>query len=177
MAATVVLAETNGPVAGSTETLDIANVNFGSNDSAEIVPATYPITAAADGHSYEKWLRLYVSLLGGSTQLDNVKVWLSSLGGGWKTGEGISTNMRTSGYTAKTYPTAGPVETNSPDADQVMPETEPASANLGIGGSLAGTITSVPSYTDWCVLQLDVTAATPAGGVNQKTLTYQWDEQ
>ena len=176
MGATVELAETNGPSASSVETVDIANVNFGSDDSAEIVPATHPITAKTDGHAFEKWLRLYVSDMGTSSQLDNLKIWLSNLGGGWKTGEGLSTSMRTSGYAAKSYPTAGPVETNSPDADQVMPESEPSGPNLGISGSLSGQITSAPNYSDWCVLQLDVTASTPAGSVNQKTITFQYDE-
>lgn len=176
MAATVVLAETNGPAAGSSETLDISNVNFGSTDAAELTPGSFPITAQADGHSYEKWLRLYVSSLGTSTQIDNLKIWLSNLGGGWKTGEGMSTNLRESGYSADSYPTAGPVQTNSPDADQAMPESEPSGPNAGIAGSLSGNITSAPAYSDWIVFQLDVTASTPAGAVNQKTFTFQWDE-
>jgi hypothetical protein len=177
VAATVVVAETNGPAAGSTETVDPANINMGSDDSAELVPATYPITAQADGHAYEKWLRIYVSDIGTSSIIDNLKVWLSALGGGWKTGEGMSTCLRESSYSSKSYPTAGPVETNSPDADQVMPESEPSGANLGIGGALGGQITSSPAYSDWCVLQLDVSNLTPAGSVNQKTLTFQYDEQ
>lgn len=177
MAATVVVAERNGPDASATENLDPANINMGSNDSSELDPATYPITAQADGHSFEKWLRLYVSALGGSTIVDNIKIWLSNLGGGYKTGEGMSTNLRTSGYTAATYPTAGPIDTDSGDADQVMPVAEPVGANVGIGGSLSGQITSVPAYSDYAVLQLDVSASTPAGALNQKTITVQWDEQ
>lgn len=173
MAATVVIAERNGTTPGA-ETLDPANVNMGSVDAAALDPATYPVTAQADGHAFEKWLRFYVSAMGGSVQLDNLKVWLSSLGGGWKTGEGMSTNLRTSGYVQATYAT--PVETNSSVAGQVMPEAEPGGANLGIAGSLAGAITSAPAYSDYGVLQLDVTAATPAGAVNQKTITFQWDE-
>ncbi len=176
MGATVVLAETNGPSGSPTETLDISNVNFGSVAQAELDPATYPLTAQADGHSFEKWLRLYVSSLGGSSQLDNIKIWLSSLGGGWKTGEGMSANLRESGYSEASYPSAGPIETDSVDADQVMPEAEPSGPNLGIGGVLSGQITSTPAYSDWAVLQLDVTASTPAGSVNQKTITIQFDE-
>lgn len=175
MGATVVLAEQNGAPGSPTETLDIANVNFGSIAQAELDPDAYPIIAKADGHSFEKWLRLYVSSLGDSSQLDNIKIWLSALGGGWKTGEGMSTNCRESAYSAETY--AAPIETDSTVADQAMPETEPSGPNLGIGGSLSGQITSVPAYTDWGVFQLDVTELTPAGAVNQKTITFQWDEQ
>ena len=176
MAATVVVAETNGPQASSVETVDPNNINFGSNDSAELTPATYPITAQADGHAFEKWLRFYVSDMGGSSIVDNLKVWLSGLGGGFKTGEGISTNLRTTGYTQASYPTGGPVATDSSVATQVMPQTEPAGANLGISGSLAGQVTASPAYSDWGVLQLDVSNLTPAGALNQKTFTFQYDE-
>lgn len=176
MSATVILVEQNGPGSAPVPTADVANVNMGSSDSAELVPATYPITAMADGHSYEKWLRLEVTALGGSTQVDNIKIWKSA--GAYKTGEGMSTNMRTSGYAQATYPAGSntPVNTDSAVATQVMPVAEPAGANLGIGGSLAGAITTVPAYSDFCVLQLDVTASTPAGALNQKTITYQFDE-
>lgn len=175
MAATVVVAETNGALGSSVETLDPGNLNMGSSDTAELNTTTYPITAAADGHSYEKWLRLYVSALGGSSIVDNLKVWLSDLGGGWATGEGMSTNLREAGYSGASYAT--PVETDSAVAGQVMPETEPSGPNVGIGGSLGGQINAAPGYSDWMVLQLDVSALTPAGAVNQKTITFQWDEQ
>jgi len=177
MAATVVIAETNGAAGSSLETIDPANLNMGSGDVAELVPASYPITAKSNGHAYEKWLRFYLSDLGGSSLIDNLKVWISNLGGGWATGEGMSTNLRESGYVAKSYPTLGPVDTDSADADQAMPETEPSGPNLGIGGSLDGSLVAAPGYSDWMVLQLDVSELTPAGSVNQKTLTFQWDEQ
>ncbi len=174
MAATVQVAERNGAPAG-VETVDPDNINMGSDDSAELNPATYPVTAQADGHAFEKWLRLYVTAMGGSTVIDNIKIWLSSLGGGWKTGEGMSTNMREAGYVSDAY--AQPVESDSGKADQAMLESEPAGPNLGIGGALGGNIGSAPNYTDYCVCQLDVTGSTPAGSLNQKTFTFQWDEQ
>lgn len=177
MAATVVIAEMNGASGSSLETIDPANLNMGSNDSAELVPATYPITAMANGHAFEKWLRFYLSDLGGSSLIDNLKVWLSGLGGGWRTGEGMSTNLRETGYVSATYPVLGPVNTDSAAAGQVMPVAEPSGPNLGIGGSLAGSLVAAPGYSDWAVLQLDVSELTPAGSVNQKTITFQWDEQ
>lgn len=177
MAATVTLAEQNGASGSEVETLDPANLNMGSVDQAELDPATYPITAQADGHAFEKWVRLIVSDLGGSSLVDNLKVWASSLGGGYATGEGMSTNLRESGYTQASYPAGGPVETDSSVADQSMPTAEPSGPNLGISGSLGGQITATPVYSDWCVIQLDVTEDTPAGSLNQKTITFQWDEQ
>lgn len=177
MPATVVITETNGPLASSLENVDPDNINMGSNDSAEIVPATYPIVAQADGHAFEKWLRIFVSDLGGSSIVDNLKIWLSSIGGGWKAGEGMSVNMRESGYVQASYPGAGPIDTDSVDAGQVMPETEPSGPNLGIAGSLGGQVSAAPAYSDWGVIQLDVSNLTPAGSVNQKTITFQYDEQ
>lgn len=177
MAATVVVAETNGPSGSTLETLDPNNLNMGSNDSAELDPATYPITAQADGHSFEKWVRLYVSDMGTSSIVDNLKIWLSDIGAAWKTGEGMSANLRESGYVQASYPAGGPVEVDSTVADQTMPETEPSGPNIGIAGSLGGQITTTPAYSDWAVLQLDVSELTPAGSVNQKTITMQWDEQ
>lgn len=176
MGVTAVLAETNGASGSSTQTLDLSNVNFGSVDSAELVPADNPLTAGADKHSFEKWLRLYVSDMGTSSQLDNVKMWLSDNGSGWELEEGMSTNLITSGYSAKSYPSGGPVETDSPDASVAMPESEPLSANVGIAGSLGGILTTAPNYSDWIVLQLDVGVTTPAGAVQAKTITIQWDE-
>ncbi len=176
MGATAVLAETNGASGSSTQTLDIANVNFGSLDDAELVPADNPLTAGADKHSFEKWLRLYVSDLGTSSQLDNIKMWLSDNGTGWALEEGLSTNLVTSGYTADSYPAGGPVETDSADAGVAVPETEPSGANVGIAGSLSGILNSAPAYSDWIVLQLDIGATTPAGAVQAKTITIQWDE-
>lgn len=177
MAATVVIAEMNGPSGSSVETIDPANINMGSSDSSELVPASHPVTAMVDGHSFEKWLRFYLSDLGGSSIIDNLKVWLSNLGGGYATGEGMSTNLRETGYVQATYPVLGPINTDSSVADQTMPIAEPSGPNLGIAGSLAGSLVSAPGYSDWMVLQLDVSELTPAGSVNQKTLTFQWDEQ
>jgi len=176
MSATVYIEETNGASGSEVNSVDPDNLNMGSVDATELVPSSYPITAKADGHAYEKWLRLFVSNMGGSSQVDNVKMWLSDLGGGWKTGEGMSCNLVTGGYTPiSAYAT--PVDTDSTVATQAMPESEPGSANIGIGGSLSGSITSAPSHSDWVVLQLDVTASTPAGSLNTKTITIQWDEQ
>lgn len=176
MGVTAVLAETNGASGSSSQTLDIANINFGSIADAELIPATYPLTAGANKHSFEKWLRLYVSDMGNSSQLDNIKMWLSANGTGWELEEGMSTNLVTSGYSAKSYPSAGPVETDSPDASVAVPESEPSGANVGIAGALSGILTSAPNYSDWIVLQLDVGATTPAGAVQAKTMTIQWDE-
>jgi hypothetical protein len=149
---------------------------MGSADAVGLSPVTYPITAKANGCSYEKWERLQVQALGGSNQVDNFEVWLSSLGGGYLTGEGMVCNLATSGYAAATYPSGGPSGNPSTVALNTMPIAQPSGPNLGIGGSLAGVISAVPAYSDFMVLQTTVTASTPAGNSNTKTITIQWNE-
>lgn len=177
MAATVQINETNGPSASSVETPAISNLNFGSADVPNLNPATYPITAGDNIYSYEKWVRYYVSSLGGSNNISNLEVWISNLGGGYLAGEGVKANLVTSGYTAASYPVGGPVATVSAVAVNTMPTSQPIGPNLGIAGLLSGTITSAPAYSDWFVAQLGVSHLTPPGNSNIKTFTFQWDEQ
>lgn len=174
MSANVVLEERNGADPGI-PSLSPVTLNMGSSDESDLTPSAAPITAQSDGHAYEKYVRILVSDLGGSTVIDNTKVWLSSIGSGWATGEGMSTNLTTTGYSAVSYD--DPVDTDSSVAVNVMLEAEPAGSNLGIGGSLAGQIIAAPNYSDYIVLQLDVSELTPAGSVQQKTITFQYDEQ
>lgn len=161
MAATVRINEANG--AGQTVTNGITNSNYGSNDSANLTAATYPITAGQN--SYEKWQKLEVTAMGGSSKVKDIKVWYTGTLSG---SDDLVTNARTSSYGgAETYAT--PVNTASTVADQAMPSTAPSTANLGIGGSLTGELTTTGS-SDYLVTQLQVDAATTAGA----SLTINW---
>lgn len=166
MVATVELCESNG--AGETVTHNVSNVNYGNVDAPNLVPASYPITAGEN--SYIKYLRIHVTAMGGSNKIDNIQIWKSA--GAYVTGEGIQTCLRTSGYVQVTYAT--PVKTTY--TDQAMPTADPASANLGIAGSLTGNLVAA-GYSDYWKSQLQTTTSTPAGDVNQKTFTMQYDEQ
>ena len=158
--ATITLSESNGTLAAIVVTEDISNVNFGNDDDPNLTPSASTIVAQADGHSYEKWLRLH----------------LTALGGGFQAGEGISSNLVVNGYIQSAYNTNGPVETDSEDAVVAISEAVPISANVGVGGVLNGQLTAI-GYTDYIVLQLDVSESTPSGAVNTKTISLQWDEQ
>ena len=70
MAATVELCESNG--VGETIEHNISNMNFGSDDSPNITPATYPIVAG--DNSFEKWYRLHVTAMGSSNKIDNIQI-------------------------------------------------------------------------------------------------------
>jgi len=165
MVATVEICESNG--AGEVVTHNINNVNYGNADVPNLVPATYPIVAGQ--RSYHKYIRLHVT--GGTfNKIDNIQIWKSA--GNYVTGESIQTNLKTSGYSPETYATP----TTDDYTDQAMPIADPGSANLGIAGSLTGSLTAV-GYSDYWKSQLKTTTSTPPGNVNQKTFTIQYDEQ
>ena len=167
MVASAQLDEYNG--AGETQTANVTNCNFGSVDSANLTPANDPITAGQN--SFEKYWKMAFS--GTFNQVDNLKVWKSA--GAYVTGESLVTNARESSYGgAESY--VQPTQSTSTKATQTFPVTEPSGANLGIGGSLSGNLSSSGS-SDYLVVQLQTTGATPPGDVNQKTFTFQYDEQ
>jgi len=71
----------------------------------------------------------------------------------------------------KTY--VQPIKTTSTQATQAMPTSEPAE-NLGISGALGNSITSVPSYSDYLIMQVQTTSDETDG--KEISLTIQWDE-
>lgn len=164
-AATVEICESNG--AGETVTHSITNSNMGSTEAVNLTAVDYPITAGEN--SYEKWQRIHVTAMGGSSKIDNLKIWRTTALGAEAT---HLTNCKTSAYAgAPTYAT--PVATASSVAINAMPSSEPASANLGIGGSLTGALTAT-GYSDYMVHQLQTTASAVAGATC--TMNYQYDE-
>jgi hypothetical protein len=165
MAATVEIDEANG--AGETLSHNITNSNMGSVDSVNLVAASNPVTPGEN--TYEKWQKVHVTAMGGSSVIDNLKVWRTGALGGSAT---HVTNARIATYGgAETY--AQPIATASTIADQAMPTSEPVSANLGIGGALAGTLTATGS-SDYLVHQIQTDAGDVAGATT--TMHYQYDE-
>jgi hypothetical protein len=161
MAATVRINEYNG--AGATETTGITNSNYGSSDTPNLTASSNPITAGTN--SYEKWQKLEVTAMGGSTAVQGLKIWYTGTLSG---SDALKTNARTSSYAgAATFAT--PTQSTSSVATQAMPTSVPGSANLGIGGSLSGSLTAT-GKSDYLVTQLQVDAATVAGA----TLTAHW---
>lgn len=166
MAATFEVSESNG--AGETVTDGVSNINFGSTDAANIVAASYPIDAG--DNSYEKWIRMHFT--GSFNQIDQLKIWKSS--GAYVTGESLKTNLTESGYSEATF--SAPTASTSSEATNTMPTSEPTDSNIGISGSLSGTL-SAAGYSDYCVLQLQTTSSSPAGNVNQKVISLKYREQ
>lgn len=165
MAATVEILEANG--AGETTTANITNSNMGSTDAANLDAVANPVIPG--DNTYEKWQKISVTAMGGSSQIDNLKVWRTGALGGAAT---HLTNARETSYGgAPTYAT--PVATASAIATQTMPTSEPTGANLGIGGSLAGALTATGT-SDYLVHQIQTNVADVAGSTS--TMNYQYDE-
>src|SRR5574343_384944 len=110
MAATVEICESNG--AGETITHSITNSNMGNTDAANLNPVSYPVTPG--DRTYAKYQRIHVTNMGGSSKIDNLKVWRTGALGGAAT---HVTNARTSAYGgALTY--AQPVTSAVTGVDQ-----------------------------------------------------------
>jgi hypothetical protein len=165
MAATVEICESNG--AGETISHNITNSNMGNTDAVNLDPVANPVTPG--NRTYVKYQRFHVTAMGGSSKIDNLKVWRTSALGGSAT---HVTNARTSSYAgALTYAT--PVTSAVTNVDQTMPTSAPGSANLGIGGSLSGSLTAT-GYSDYLGHQIVTNGADTAGSTS--TMNYQYDE-
>lgn len=164
MAATVQIDEYNG--VGETKTANITNTNMGDTDAANLDPVAYPVTPG--NYTYEKYQKIEVTAMGGSSAIDNLKVWRTGALGG---SAAHLTNARETSYAQKSY--AQPIKTVSTQATQTMPSSEPSGANLGIGGALAGALTAA-GYSDYLVHQIGTNVADVAGSTS--TMNYQYDE-
>ena len=164
-AATVEIDEANG--AGETLTHNISNTNMGSTDAAALDPVANPVTPG--NNTYEKYQKIHVTAMGGSSKIDNLKVWRTGALGGAAT---HLTNARTSSYGgALTYST--PNTTEDAASTQTMPTSTPGTANLGIGGSLSGSLTGTGS-SDYLNHIIKTNGADTAGSTS--TMNYQYDE-
>jgi len=146
----------------STTTATPTNLNMGSTVAANLSPSTYPITAG--NYSYEKWIK--VNFSGSFTRIENIKFWKSA--GDYVTGEVINFTGQVTSY-------ATPTDSASSYATSAVPTSEPGSANVGIGGSLSGSLTAAGS-SDFIVLQASISSSASSGAVNTKTFTLSYDE-
>ncbi len=173
MVATVEIDESNES-AGESITHNITNSNYGNSDTVNLTPASFPIPRPDP--SFQKWHRIDVTAMGGSNKIDNLRFWRSS--GTLDTGVTHLTNANT---VQGTYDTAKKTVYEAPAKDiaetpTTMPSSKPGSANLGIAGSLTGSLVAT-GQSDYLLHCVDTTGATPAGDHAQLTLDYVYDEQ
>lgn len=167
MAATFGWVEAN-LTAGDTGTP--TNLNLGSTNARDLAPSTYPISAGSN--SYSKWVQGDFS--GTFTRIENLKFCMSDSGSGYVSGESLYTSATTGTYGGTdVYQT--PTDGTDSYADNSMPTSEPGTANVGIGGSLSGSLTSAGA-TDFIVVQASIGAGASAGATQTKTFTLQYDE-
>lgn len=165
MAATVQINEYN--TVGETKEANITNTNMGDTDAPNLDPVAYPVIPG--DYTYEKWQKLEVTAMGGSSAIDNLKIWRTGALGGSALHK---TNARETTYGgAETYAT--PIKTVSTIATETMPTTEPTGANLGIAGSLTGQLTAA-GESDYLVHQIGTDVGDVAGSTS--TQNYQYDE-
>lgn len=167
MAATVEIDEQNGKSSSPALTHNITNSNMGGADSSNLNPTGFPI--APGKNSFEKWQLLHVIDMGTSSSIGNIRIWRSGTLGA----NAIHvTNASITSYRGESrYRT--PRDSVSDIAIYNMPTTIPGSANLGIGGSLLGSLTKI-GYSDFFVHQVQTTEAALAGSTS--VMNYSYDE-
>ena len=141
----------------------ITNINFGSLGSPELDPDANRI--ARGQNSFEKYI--FGSWGGTFTQVDVIQFAMTA--GSFGTGEVIKWGSNTETF-------AFPVTTTSTIATASLPTTLPGSANVSIGGNLAGSLIASPGSSDYMVMQYITESTAALGSTNQKTFTIMWDE-
>ena len=140
----------------------MTNMNFGSSNTANMNTALYPINA--NSYSYEKWIKVQFNDV--TNPISDIKLYKSS--GSYVTGETLKFGCTT------TFET--PTNSQSSVATTTMPTSEPDNANITIGGSLSGSITTSEETTDFIVTQANFDQNTSAGESDTKTFTLSWTE-
>ena len=164
MAATVQINEYN--LVGEVKEANITNSNMGSSDEPNLDPVANPVIPGEN--TYEKYQTLEVTAMGGSSAIDNIKIWRTGALGGSAVHD---TNARETSYAEKSFAT--PVATESTQATESMPTSEPSGANLGIAGALAGSLIAA-GETDLLVHQIQTDSGDVVGSTS--TMNYQYDE-
>lgn len=140
---------------------------MGNSETPNLDPVAFPVIPGT--FTYAKYQRVHLTALGGSSKIENLKIWRTGALGGAAV---HVTNARIAAYGgAIAYVT--PVKIAIATVDQTMPVATPASANLGIAGSLAGGLLAI-GYSDYLVHQIQTNAADIAGSTS--TMSYQYDE-
>ena len=168
MAATVEIDEQNGRSDSPTLTHNIANSNMGSADSPNLDPTKAPISPGQN--TCEKWQLLHVTNMGTSTKISNLKVWRS---GGLGTGAIHLTNAATSTTYAGAATYTTPTTALSPIATHIMPISAPATPNLGVSGTLTGSLVK-SGYSDFLVHQIQTDKKALSGSTS--FVNYEYDE-
>ncbi len=164
MAATFNWAQSNGAGETATDLGASGNLfNFKTNDDATAANySSNPITAG--NSSMEVYLRGHFT--GTFNKIDNLQFWMST---DFSPNTGLAVKAKMNGTTYATPST-------SANADSAVPTSDPGTANVSIGASLSGNLTSA-GYSDYIRLQLQTTTSAAPGDTSLAVFTLQYDEQ
>jgi hypothetical protein len=159
---------------GGTETVTdgITQIVAGSLDqqSNTLTPGAAPLTPGTP--AYEKWLRFHFTALGGAAGISTLKVWAAAPPAEhtfqWN-GHTIQATYASANHVQTTYAAAATSTTRTPE---ILPTSEPTSANVGIAGLLAGSLSAV-GRSDYILLQVRPTALALAGSTIIVSFGYQ----
>lgn len=163
MVATATMYVYTGTDAGtenSSTYLNLMSTDAQDTDDNDYQSARITIPSSGTTYSYERWFR--VKFTDTFNLIENCEYWLSggsASGTGWTINAGVSE----SGVT--------PVNTESSIATSSIPTTEGTALDIQ-----NGTMDSSGVYTDYGVLQLEVTDSASPGDITTGTLTVQYDE-
>jgi len=165
MSATFQWNQTYGVATGTATDIGKDGNLFNFKDADDATPANYSANAITAGdNSYEVWLRAHFT--GTFTSISNLQFWKSA--GTFSTGESIDWDGETEVYVT-------PVKTESVIATTAIPTADPGTANVSIGGNLAGSLDAA-GYSDYIVLQLQTTGATDSGDTEGFVSIVQYNE-
>lgn len=165
MAATFNWAQSNGAGETATDLGASGNLfNFKANDTATAADySSNPITAGLS--SMEVYLRMHFT--GTFNTITNLQFWQSTA---FSPATGLQVTMeQTVGNQVYATPSA------TDNANSNIPTADPGTANVGIAGSFAGTL-SAAGYSNYIILQLDTTISAAPGDTSLAVFTGQYDE-
>lgn len=152
---TIHLDESNN-AAGEVVTEAIAALGIGALDATGLVPVTTPI--APGSNTFEKWLRWHVTDLSGFSAVRGLKVWAEPVQAAlYFNGSEDQTTYESANHRQTVFAAPARTATRTPEG---LPTVEPAEPNLGIGGSLAGSL-GAPGRSDYLLLQVRAAASAP----------------
>src|ERR1043166_4611505 len=204
MAASVELSETNGSGSG-TRTDGISNINYGSADVVNLVPADHPLVIPTNSgqvrSSFGKFIQFHLIALNGSNKIANLRAYKSA--GSYFSTEGIKSFSRggfddaqNSGHalpyaTPSDQQTSGTIGgstntevwnwylTNSAGGFGNFSNTIPTTANIPIADTVNDNnvgLEADDTYSDYFYSGTFYTNAQTAGASGSKTITIQYDE-
>ena len=163
MAVTLVTSETHGAAAG-TVVDSTTNINLLGTDAASGTVSTgspIQIPAAGTAYSYERFIRAKFN--GTFATVNNVKFYKSA----GTLGTGYTIKAASRGANAYTTPVVTASSFATADVPTVVGSALTASS---------GDIVSVGGYSQYIVLQAQVTSSATTGSATAATYTWQWDE-